>query len=94
MLPRRRRRSRRRDFLLEGLAGTIRLPAAPVLTPQARKRGDSDAVFESLTALHKGRVMLARDAPAPAQAGVRGGAARVWAVMRHAPAMLVAGEKA
>jgi DNA topoisomerase 2-associated protein PAT1 len=46
--------ARRRDFLLEGLAGTIRLPAAPVLTPQARKRGDSDAVFESLTALHKG----------------------------------------
>ena len=85
--------SRRRDFLLEGLAGTIRLPAAPVLTPQARKRGDSDAVFESLTALHKGRVMLAKLLPR-LRPGCAAAASLVWAVMRHAPAMLVAGEKA
>jgi DNA topoisomerase 2-associated protein PAT1 len=45
--------ARRRDFLLEGLAGTLRLPGVPVLTPQAAKRGDSDAVFERITALHK-----------------------------------------
>ena len=46
--------ARRRDFLLEGLAGTIRLPAVPVLTPQATKRGDSDAGVRILVALHKG----------------------------------------
>ena len=85
--------SRRRDFLLEGLAGTIRLPAAPVLTPQARKRGDSDAVFESLIALHKGRVMLAKLLPR-LRPGCAAAASLTWAVMRHAPAMLVAGEKA
>jgi len=85
--------SRRRDFLLEGLAGTVRLPAAPVLTPQAKKRGDSDAVFESLTALHKGRVMLAKLLPR-LRPGCSAAAALTWAVMRHAPGMLVAGEKA
>ncbi len=85
--------ARRRDFLLEGLAGTIRLPAAPVLTPQARKRGDSDAVFDSLTALHKGRVMLAKLLPR-LRPGCAAAASLTWAVMRHAPAMLVAGEKA
>ena len=42
--------ARRRDFLLEGLAGTLRLPGVPVLTPQAAKRGDSDAVFEPIFA--------------------------------------------
>ena len=85
--------SRRRDFLLEGLAGTVRLPAAPVLTPQAKKRGDSDAVFESLTALHKGRVMLAKLLPR-LRPGCSAAASLTWAVMRHAPGMLVAGEKA
>ena len=85
--------ARRRDFLLEGLAGTIRLPAVPVLTPQATKRGDSDAVFESLVALHKGRVMLAELLPR-LRHGCSAAAALTWAVMRKAPAMLVAGDKA
>ena len=85
--------SRRRDFLLEGLAGTVRLPATAVLTPQAKKRGDSDAVFESLTALHKGRVMLAKLLPR-LRPGCAAAASLTWAVMRHAPGMLVAGEKA
>ena len=55
--------ARRRDFLLEGLAGTLRVPATPVLNAQARKRGDSDAVFERIATLHKGRVMLAKLLP-------------------------------
>ena len=85
--------ARRRDFLLEGLAGTIRLPAVPVLTPQAIKRGDSDAVFRSLIALHKGRVLLAKLLPR-LRPGCSAAASLTWAVMRHAPTMLVAGEKA
>ena len=83
--------ARRRDFLLEGLAGTLRLPAAPVLTPQAVKRGDSDAVFDRICALHKGRVMLAKLLPR-LRPGCSAASSLVWAVMRHAPALLISGE--
>ena len=85
--------SRRRDFLLEGLAGTLRLPAVPVLTPQAAKRGESDAVFERIAHLHKGRTMLAKLLPR-LRPGCAAAASLTWAVMRHAPAMLLEGEKA
>jgi DNA topoisomerase 2-associated protein PAT1 len=84
--------ARRRDFLLEGLAGTLRLPAAPVLTPQAVKRGDSDAVFERICALHKGRVMLAKLLPR-LRSGCSAASSLVWAVMRHAPGLLISGAK-
>ena len=83
--------ARHRDFLLEGLAGTLRLPAAPVLTPQAVKRGDSDAVFDRICALHKGRVMLAKLLPR-LRPGCSAASSLVWAVMRHAPALLISGE--
>ena len=85
--------ARRRDFLLEGLAGTLRLPGVPVLNAQAIKRGDTDAVFERITALHKGRVMLAKLLPRLRQ-GCSAAASLAWAVTRHAPTMLIDGEKA
>jgi DNA topoisomerase 2-associated protein PAT1 len=85
--------ARRRDFLLEGLAGTLRLPSVPVVTPQALKRGESDAVFERITALHKGRVLLAKLLPR-LRPGCAAAASLAWAVMRHAPQMLLGGERA
>ena len=85
--------ARRRDFLLEGLAGTLRVPATPVLNAQARKRGDSDAVFERIATLHKGRVMLAKLLPR-LRSGCSAAASLVWAVMRHSPTLLKEGEKA
>ena len=83
--------ARRRDFLLEGLAGTLRLPAAPVLTPQAVKRGESDAVFAANLRPAQGP-RDARQAPPRLRPGCGAASSLVWAVMRHAPALLISGE--
>ena len=59
---------------------------------QAVKRGDSDAVFERICALHKGRVMLAKLLPR-LRSGCSAASSLVLAVMRHAPGLLISGAK-
>ena len=58
----------RRSLLMEGFAASLRLPDTSMLnitphppSPQDPRLESSDGVFLRLMALHKGRVMLARD---------------------------------
>ena len=79
--------SERKRFLLEGLVSTLRLPESPVLNGD-----ESDAVFQRITSLPKGRVMLSSVLRAldPSSAAAKH---LVWAVFRNVGKIAKSAEK-